>query len=89
LASYFVAFVLHSRYAKTIEPDIYPLKMFALPLLHVGGAIILYYPLLNFWTLRWGILFVYLIIILIKERFRIGTLVPALAEKCSFFKEKR
>ena len=89
LASYFVAFILHSRYAKTIEPDIYPLKMFALPLLHVGGAIILYYPLLNFWTLRWGILFVYLIIILIKERFRIGTLVPALAEKCSFFKEKR
>ena len=64
------------------------LKMFALPLLHVGGAIILYYPLLNFWTLRWGILFVYLIIVLIKERFRIGTLVPVLAEKCSFFKEK-
>ena len=55
LASYFVAFILHSRYAKKIEPDIYPLKMFALPLLHVGGAIILYYPLLNFWTLRWGI----------------------------------
>ena len=75
-------------YAKKIEPDIYPLKMFALPLLHVGGAIILYYPLLNFWTLRWGILFVYLIIVLIKERFRIGTLVPVLAEKCSFFKEK-
>ena len=46
------------------------------------------YPLLNFWTLRWGILFVYLIIVLIKERFRIGTLVPVLAEKCSFFKEK-
>lgn len=88
LASYFVAFILHSRYAKKIEPDIYPLKMFALPLLHVGGAIILYYPLLNFWTLRWGILFVYLIIVLIKERFRIGTLVPVLAEKCSFFKEK-
>ena len=87
-ASYFVAFILHSRYAKKIEPDIYPLKMFALPLLHVGGAIILYYPLLNFWTLRWGILFVYLIIVLIKERFRIGTLVPVLAEKCSFFKEK-
>lgn len=37
---------------------------------------------------RWGILFVYLIIVLIKERFRIGTLVPVLAEKCSFFKEK-
>ena len=89
LASYFVAFILHSRYAKKIEPDIYPLKMFALPLLHVGGAIILYYPLLNFWTLRWGILFVYLIIVLIKERFRIGTLVPVLAEKCSFFKEKQ
>lgn len=71
LASYFVAFILHSRYAKKIEPDIYPLKMFALPLLHVGGAIILYYPLLNFWTLRWGILFVYLIIVLIKERFRL------------------
>lgn len=88
LVSYFVAFILHSRYAKKIEPDIYPLKMFALPLLHVGGAIILYYPLLNFWTLRWGILFVYLIIVLIKERFRIGTLVPVLAEKCSFFKEK-
>lgn len=88
LASYFVAFILHLRYAKKIEPDIYPLKMFALPLLHVGGAIILYYPLLNFWTLRWGILFVYLIIVLIKERFRIGTLVPVLAEKCSFFKEK-
>ena len=68
--------------------EITGLKMFALPLLHVGGAIILYYPLLNFWTLRWGILFVYLIIVLIKERFRIGTLVPVLAEKCSFLFSK-
>ena len=61
--------------------------MFALPLLHVGGAIILYYPLLNFWTFRWAILLIYLIIILIKERFIIGVLVPVLAEKFAFFKK--
>lgn len=34
-----------------------------------------------------GYSFVYLIIVLIKERFRIGTLVPVLAEKCSFLKK--
>ena len=88
LISYFVAFVLHSRYAKQIEPNIYPLKMFVAPLLQVAVAIAIYYPLLNFWILRGGILVIYLIFVLIKERYRIGVLIPGISDKCSFFRKK-
>lgn len=88
LVAYIVAFVLHARYAKKIEPELYPLKMFVSPLLQIAIFTIIYYLTLDLWIVRWGILVIYLILILIKERYRLGTLIPVLAEKSSFFRKK-
>ena len=35
LVAYIIAFILHARYAKKIEPELYPLKMFISPLLQI------------------------------------------------------
>lgn len=89
LIAYVVAFVLHARYAKKIEPDLYPLKMFIVPLIQIGTTIIIYYPTLEVWWIRWLIMAVYVISMFVKERYRIGTLVPQLEVRCSFFREEK
>lgn len=86
LFSYLMAFILHSRYAKKIEPDLYPLKMFIRPLVHIGVVIVLYYPTIDFWMIRWSVMVLYVALMLVRERFRLGELVPGLAARCSFFR---
>lgn len=87
LVSYLVAFVLHARYSKSIEPELYPLKMFLWPLIQIFVAIIVYYPTLENWWIRWSIMIVYVASMFVKERYRIGTLIPGLAVKCKFFRK--
>ncbi len=89
LVSYLLAFILHSKYAKTIEPDLYPLKMFIPSLLQIGVTIIIYYHMLQYWLIRWGIAFLYVVAMFIKERYRIGVLLPPLSERYAFFREKK
>lgn len=85
--AYIIAFILHARYAKKIEPELYPLKMFISPLLQILVFTGIYYATLDLWIIRWGILVLYLVAILFKERFRIGILIPRIADKCSFFRK--
>ena len=87
LVAYIIAFILHARYAKKIEPELYPLKMFISPLLQILVFTGIYYATLDLWIIRWGILVLYLVAILFKERFRIGILIPRIADKCSFFRK--
>ncbi len=88
LTAYLLAFILHSNYAKKIEPDLYPLKMFLPSLLQIGITIIIYYYMLKYWLIRWGIAVLYVVAMFIKERYRIGALIPALSDKYAFFRDK-
>lgn len=67
LFSYLLAFVLHARYAKKLEPDVYPLKSFVRPLAHIFGAMIVFYLFMNEWYIRWGGLCIYLVLMFIRE----------------------
>lgn len=89
LASYFVSFVLHSRYAKKIEPDVYPLSMFKRSLIHIGIATAIYYFTIGNWYIRWPVTLVYIIIMFVRERYRIGNFVPPIARKFKFFREEK
>lgn len=80
LASYLLAFVLHARYAKKLEPDIYPLRNFARPLAHILGMTVLFYVFLNRWYIRWGVLCIYLLLMVIKEWKTIVDFFPALGK---------
>lgn len=72
--SYFAAFALHSRFARKCEPDIFPLKMFIIPIIHILAASVLFYLLSDMGALRWGILAAYAAVMLWKERKRMGPL---------------
>lgn len=86
LASYVLSFVLHSRYAKQLEPDVYPLKSFIRPLVHIMVTIIVYYILQEMVMARWILVITYFGNMLIQERKRIGKFFPELSIKCRFFR---
>lgn len=81
LASYMVAFVLHASYAKKIEPEVYPLKTFARPLLHIFFAVILFYCFIDEGFIRWLIMMVYLLVMIYRERNRINNFFPSIRQK--------
>lgn len=81
IASYVLSFVLHSRYAKKLEPDLYPLKTFARPLTHILITCILFYLLIDIWYIRWALMAVYFFAMLFKERNRIFEYFPGIKEK--------
>ena len=78
LFSYLLAFVLHARYAKKLEPDVYPLKSFVRPLAHIFGAMIVVYLFMNEWYIRWGGLCIYLVLMFIREWKKIVEFFPSL-----------
>ena len=75
LISYLVSFLLHSFYAKKLEPKLYPLRFFVKPFLHIIVAIAIFYLFKEYWYVRWGILAVYTIVILVKERQKIKNFI--------------
>ena len=68
LASYTLAFVLHSRYAKRIEPSVYPLKTFVPSTLQVLMAMTVFYLFQDKWLIRWGVLLIYYAMILFLRK---------------------
>lgn len=68
LASYALAFVLHARYAKKLEPVLYPLKSFQKPLLHICASVVLFYGLIAHVSARWGIVISYIVVMFIREK---------------------
>jgi len=81
LVSYILAFVLHARYSKKLEPDIYPLKSFKRPILHISASVVLFYMLNLYALVRWGIVIIYILLMLIREKGRIVSFFPSLARR--------
>ncbi|MBP5192351.1 MAG: oligosaccharide flippase family protein [Eubacterium sp.] len=73
LVSYFIAFVLHSIYAKKLE-NLYPFKTFILPILELTAATVLFYVLMDQWYIRWPMIMAFVGVMLYVDR-----------EKCSMF----
>lgn len=78
LISYLLAFALHARYAKELEKNVYPLKNFVVPFLHIAGAVIMFYVTIDITILRWGILIIYIGAMVFKERKRITYYFPSI-----------
>lgn len=78
LASYLVSFVLHAYKAKKLEPIVYPIKYFALPLTELGAATVLFYFFTDIIVVRWGAVFVFIVAMFVKEWKRIIVYFPKL-----------
>lgn len=81
LAAYFVSFFLHSRYAKKLEPKLYPLSYFRKSLVHVILAVVLYYPLQNHALLRWALTLCYVVFVILTNWRRIRQMLPEIKKK--------
>lgn len=57
LFSYLIAFVLHARYAKKLNKELYPIHYFAVPILKIALATVAFYSFMNYPVLRWGLVF--------------------------------
>lgn len=80
--AYFVIFILHSIYSKTLNPEVLHIKSFILPLIEVLISCGLFYLLLDKPIIRWVGMFVYLGVVAYLERKKIEEiLLPNIKKK--------
>lgn len=77
LASYLIAFVLHARYAKKLEAELYPLRFFVRPIVHIVASVIVFYLSMNTWYIRLPAVVLYFLVMLYRERMRIVAFFPS------------
>ena len=76
LAFYLISFMLHTRYAKKLEPNLYPLKRFLYPLIELLAVTILFYVFEEIFAIRWAIMIIYILAMFYKERNRLKVYFP-------------
>lgn len=81
LIAYFIAFVLHARYAKKLEDSLYPLKTFIRPIVHITVVVLIFYCFIELWFIRWGVIIVYILAMSYRERNRIMEFFPSIKNK--------
>ena len=70
------ASILHTRYAKKLEPNLYPLKRFIYPLIELLVVTILFYMFEETFVIRWVIMIIYILAMFYKERNRLKVYFP-------------
>lgn len=75
LISYFIAFILHARYAKKIKHELYPLHYFLKSIITLLLAIVVFYMFINKPIIRWFIAILYLGLVLLQEKEKIKSIV--------------
>jgi O-antigen/teichoic acid export membrane protein len=78
LVSYLVSFALHAFKSKKLEPELYPITYFILPLSEICVATVLFYVFMDNAIIRWGVVIVYIIAMFVKEWKRIIVYFPRL-----------
>lgn len=80
--SYFVIFILHSIYSKTLNSNVFSIKMFILPIIEIFIFCALFYLLTDLPIVRWIIAIIYFCTVAFIQRDKIMTvLLPTLKGK--------
>lgn len=80
--SYFVIFILHSIYSKTLNSNVFSIKMFILPIIEIFIFCALFYLLTDLPIARWIIAIIYFCTVAFIQRDKIMTvLLPTLKGK--------
>ncbi|WP_294903650.1 oligosaccharide flippase family protein [uncultured Eubacterium sp.] len=80
--SYFVVFILHSIYSKTLNSNIFSIKMFILPIIEIFIFCALFYLLTDHAIIRWAVAVIYFCTVAFIQRDKIMTvLLPTLKGK--------
>ena len=75
MISYLTILFLHSYFAKKIEPTLYPLKMFVLPIIEISAFCGLFYLLIDKPIIRWITAIVYFGVVAYIQRKKIVTIL--------------
>lgn len=75
--SYFISFVLHARYAKKLEAELYPIRLFIRPIIHIFVTVAIFYLFINKWTIRYGVVIIYVSFMIYREWKRIVEFFPS------------
>lgn len=80
--SYFVIFILHSIYSKTLNSNVFSIKMFILPIIEIFIFCALFYLLTDHAIIRWTVAIIYFCTVAFIQRDKIMTvLLPTLKGK--------
>lgn len=80
--SYFVIFILHSIYSKTLNSNVFSIKMFILPIIEIFIFCALFYLLIDHAIIRWVVAIIYFCTVAFIQRDKIMTvLLPTLKGK--------
>lgn len=80
--SYFVIFILHSIYSKTLNSNVFSIKMFVLPIIEIFIFCALFYLLTDHAIIRWAVAVIYFCTVAFIQRDKIMTvLLPTLKGK--------
>lgn len=82
LISYFVSFILHAVKSKKLEPNLYQIYYFVIPIFEICLATLIFYIFIDKSLIRWGILFLFIVIQILKKWNRIVIYFPKLNKKC-------
>ena len=80
LLSYSIAFAFHARYAKRLEPELFPIQMFIASFLQLAVTVITFYFFRDVWYVRFVAVLLFELCMLRKERDRIAFYVPSIKE---------
>lgn len=81
VTAYVISFVLHAKYAKKLEPDLYPIKTFVRPTIHLLLITGIFYVLVDYGVMRWTLMVIYFAAMLFRERKEIAAIFPELSSK--------
>ena len=76
VASYLLAFILHTNYAKRLEHNLYPIIKFVPSIIQIFIVTIVFYVFIDRWLVRWGLAIIYLIIVALYNKKRIQAYLP-------------
>ena len=77
IAAYVVSLFMHASYAKKLEKELYPIKMFIRPLAHILITSIVFYILMDLPLIRWPLMVIYFLTMLFRERNRLFEFFPS------------
>lgn len=81
ITAYMVSLFMHASYAKKLEKELYPIKMFMRPLAHILVTSIIFYILMDLPLIRWLFMVIYLLAMLFRERNRLFGFFPGLKSR--------
>lgn len=81
IAAYVVSLFMHASYAKKLEKELYPIKIFIRPLAHILITSIVFYILMDLPLIRWPLMVIYFLTMLFRERNRLFEFFPSFKSK--------